>query len=116
MGEYELIIAIVSVLSLFVFMPATIIRGIVLIQRQKQLKNSKDSVGLKELKSYMEEAVVRATAPLQDRLDHIDQQLNRLADSAERQGALLKEDTWGEEEAIAAREKTVGRAARGQRS
>ena len=105
MGEGELIIALVSIISVFVLMPATILFGILKIQQHRTSMEASKSVGIKELESAMEVAMVRATLPLQERLDRLEEQLNRIEGSAQ----SLLDVEWAREEASGSTEKTLGR-------
>lgn len=106
MGEGELIIALVSIISLFVLMPATLLFGILKIQQQRAAMKASNSVGMKELESAMEVAMVRATLPLQERLDRLEEQLNRIEGSAQ----SLLDVEWAREETTGPAEKTMGRS------
>lgn len=82
MGGPEFLIAIISVLSLFVFMPAIIIRGVIAIRRQNTEIHSgvksRDSIGMVELQRAIEEAVQRANEPMQEQLDRLEERLDRI--------------------------------------
>jgi hypothetical protein len=74
----ELIIPLAGMLTLFVALPAVILRGILAIQRQKQEASQAGGIGVGELEDRLEQAVVRATNPLRAQLDRLEARLDRL--------------------------------------
>lgn len=108
MNPPEFLIAVISVLSLFVFMPAIVFRGIISIRRQNMETHSGvksgDSIGMAELKRAIEEAVQRANEPMQEQLDRMEERLDRI----ERRPQLTVPEAT-EYQPVAEPEKTAGR-------
>lgn len=75
MSEEELFFSVAMIIAVLVILPRTIIKGILSYQREKKASAAAEGVSMRELEARIEQAVVRATRPLQEQIASLEARL-----------------------------------------
>lgn len=75
MSEEELFFSVAMIIAVLVILPRTIIKGILSYQREKKASAAAEGVSMRELEARIEQAVLRATRPLQEQVASLEARL-----------------------------------------